>query len=137
MRCLIVTAEPDLRDYLQSCVESLAAVEVVRAADGAEALERIRGGGVDLVISDLDQPRMNGLELAQAIAPLRIPMLLLSAELDGSEARAAGASGVMTMPFRRRDLARRVEELMSPAGRLTLAAGACCAYPGSPDAARS
>jgi len=40
---------------------------VGRCADGAEALARIEQGGVDVVVSDIEMPRMTGLDLAQAI----------------------------------------------------------------------
>ncbi len=112
MRWLIVSADPDLRSYLRDCLESLVSgVEVIEATDGVEALEWIDAGAVGLVIADLGQPRMNGLELARALAS-PIPVLLLSAELDPEDAAAAGAE-VLTMPFTRRDLGRRAGELAS------------------------
>ncbi len=113
MRWLIVSADPDLRGYLRDCLESLVErVEVIEAADGVEALERIDAGAVELVVADLGQPRMNGLELARSLASSSIPVLLLSAELDAEEVEPAGAS-VLTMPFTRRDLGRRAGELAS------------------------
>ncbi len=114
MRWLIVSSEPDLRLYLRDCLESIVPrVEVLEAADGFEALAQIGGGGVELVIADLDQPRMNGLELARFLARQPLPVLLLSAELDRGDAAAAGAAGVLSMPFTRRELGRRVMELTS------------------------
>ncbi len=116
MRWLIVSAEPDLRGYLRDCLEGLAPeVELIEAADGALALERLESGGVELVLADLGQPRMNGLELARALADSPIAVLLLSAELEPEEAAAAGAA-VMSMPFTRRRLCRRAKELAA-AGR--------------------
>ena len=112
MRWLIVSADPDLRGYLRDCLEPLVSgVGVLEAADGIEALGRIGDGAIKLVVADLGQPRMNGLELARSLVSSTIPVLLLSAELDPEEAVAAGAAGVLSMPFNRRQLARRVADL--------------------------
>ncbi len=117
MRLLIVTPEPDLRGYLRCCLESLSpAPAVVEATDGAAALERLREGPCDLVISDLDQPRMNGLELARALASSPVRVLLLSAELSRERTPPAGACGVLPMPFSRQQITERVAELLSDAG---------------------
>ncbi len=114
MQWLIVSADPDLRGYLRDCLEPLASgVEVLEATDGIEAFIQVGAGAVELIVADLGQPRINGLELARALAGLPVRVLLLSAELDPEEAAAAGAGGVLSMPFTRRELGRRVAELVA------------------------
>lgn len=114
MSWLIVSADPDLRCYLRDCLESLSTgAEILEATDGVEALGRIQSTAVELVIADLGQPRMNGLQLARALVGSPVSVLLLSAELDPEEAAAAG---VLSLPFTRRRLGRRVAEL-AVAGR--------------------
>jgi two-component system chemotaxis response regulator CheY len=79
---------------------------VVEAADGREALSRLAQQPVDLVITDLNMPQVNGLELirrVRALPALRfVPIVLLTTESDPAkktEARAAGATGWIVKPF--------------------------------------
>jgi DNA-binding NtrC family response regulator len=75
------------------------------ASDGAEALELIRAGitAVDLVLSDIVMPRMNGVELLQSLSTLRpdLPVILMSgygtAQL--AELGIASPCGVLAKPF--------------------------------------
>lgn len=92
-----------------------AGYQVRLAADGMEALEQVARGGIDLVITDHNMPRMDGLAFtaalrADAAAP-RLPVLILTTESDPaikSAGRAAGATGWLLKPF---DPARLLEVL--------------------------
>src|SRR2546430_6746278 len=85
---------------------------LVHAYDGKEALERLtENGDVDLVLLDMNMPRMNGLELLEAMKAnakfKRIPVVLVTTE--GSEEQTqrgldAGAAAYVTNPFRNEDL---------------------------------
>lgn len=73
--------------------------EIELAHDGEEALARLRAGEVELVISDLDMPRMGGLELLEKMRAdpdlAAVPVVLLTARDSAdarSRARAAGAA---------------------------------------------
>ncbi len=79
---------------------------VAEAADGVEGLEKGSAGGFDLIITDLNMPRMDGLnmtrELRKRPAGAGVPILLLTTESDPAqkaEAKAAGATGWLTKPF--------------------------------------
>jgi len=83
-----------------------AGYDVLEASDGAEALKVLKGRTVDLVISDINMPNMDGLELTRQLRsqPMfsRTPILLLTTESDPSkkaEGRAAGATGWIVKPF--------------------------------------
>ena len=59
--------------------------EVLEAADGVAALELIDREPVDIIISDMNMPRLNGLELVKAVREergLEVPFLLLTARCD-------------------------------------------------------
>jgi two-component system chemotaxis response regulator CheY len=80
--------------------------EVIEAADGAEALTAIRGRKVDMVISDINMPNMDGIELTRQLRgrpeTARIPVILLTTESDAEKkaaGKAAGATGWMVKPF--------------------------------------
>ena len=80
---------------------------VVEAVDGRDAVAKLRVSPVHMVITDLNMPNMNGIELTRAIrgdAVHRfIPIVLLTTESqDGKrqEGRAAGATGWIVKPFK-------------------------------------
>ncbi|MDR3438329.1 response regulator [Telmatospirillum sp.] len=79
---------------------------VVEASDGAEGLEKARAAPVDLIVTDLNMPRMDGISLIRELRKLSsyrgVPILLLTTESDDErkkEARGAGATGWITKPF--------------------------------------
>jgi CheY-like chemotaxis protein len=103
---MIVVAEDheDIRYVLQRALER-AGHEVVVAADGVAALDAVRRHRPDVVITDVDMPRMTGLDLCRAIradADLKhIPVVLASGSLLPGDERAAevGASATLLKPF--------------------------------------
>ena len=79
--------------------------EVLEAADGLEALEMLRAGQVtvDLIVSDIVMPRMNGVELMQAVAESdpQIPVVLMSGYATAalSELGIATPCSIVPKPF--------------------------------------
>lgn len=62
--------------------------EVTETRDGVEAMETVETGAFDLLISDMNMPRLNGLGLAKAVREklgLELPMLMLSSRCDQAE----------------------------------------------------
>lgn len=83
-----------------------AGYEVVEAEDGVEGLEKSAKEAFDLVLSDVNMPRMNGLELVRSLrkdAKYRFtPILLITTEsllAKKQEGKAAGATGWIVKPF--------------------------------------
>ncbi|KAA0581625.1 response regulator [Azospirillum sp. Sh1] len=83
-----------------------AGYEVVEAADGQQAMSAIAATKVDLVITDLNMPVMDGLTLIRRLRAIpahrTLPILMLTTEADESkkaEGRAAGATGWIVKPF--------------------------------------
>ena len=79
--------------------------EVVNARDGVEALEVAKGNAVDLVLTDVNMPYMDGITLVKELRALSsyksIPMLMLTTESSPQkkmEGKAAGATGWMVKP---------------------------------------
>jgi two-component system, cell cycle sensor histidine kinase and response regulator CckA len=79
--------------------------EVLEAADGLEALEMLRAGKVtvDLIVSDIVMPRMNGVELMQAVTESdpQIPVVLMSGYATAalSELGIATPCSIVPKPF--------------------------------------
>lgn len=83
-----------------------AGYEVIEANDGQEALDYARQHAVDLVLTDVNMPRMDGIELVaelRALPSYRLtPLLLLTTESSQQrkqEGKQAGATGWMVKPF--------------------------------------
>src|SRR5205085_12396914 len=62
---LVADDDPGLRESLQRTLMR-AGYQVVLAPDGRAALDRIQGGGLDLILSDLKMPGLTGIELLRA-----------------------------------------------------------------------
>jgi two-component system chemotaxis response regulator CheY len=97
---------------------------LVHAYDGKEALERLaENGDVDLVLLDMNMPRMNGLELLKAMKAdprfQKIPVVLVTTEGSDDQTKRgleAGASAYVKKPFRNEELLAVVQKLTaSPA----------------------
>jgi two-component system, chemotaxis family, chemotaxis protein CheY len=83
-----------------------AGFQVVEAVDGEDALAKAQSAQVDLVLTDVNMPKMNGIDLIRNLRELPAykftPMLLLtteSADDKKSEGKAAGATGWLVKPF--------------------------------------
>ena len=83
-----------------------AGYNVIEAADGQEALEKARGAKVDLVLTDQNMPRMDGITLVKNLRGLPTyngtPILILTTESSDemkAKGKAAGATGWLVKPF--------------------------------------
>ncbi len=96
--------------------------EVLEAADGLEALERVRAGQgtIDLIVSDIVMPRMNGVELMQAVAESHadIPVVLMSGYATAalSELGIATPCSIVPKPFPAERLLAEVQRCMRSRG---------------------
>ena len=105
MRILIVDDTRTLRQMLRTTLGG-AGHEVVEAEDGAKGLASFRRERPDLVITDLNMPVMDGVELTRAIRALpeggAVPVFVLTTESGAdwkAKGREAGATGWMVKPF--------------------------------------
>ncbi|HEX3960563.1 MAG TPA: SpoIIE family protein phosphatase [Trebonia sp.] len=113
-RVLVADDNADMREYLARLLRT-AGYQVTTVADGQAALDAVRAGAPDLVISDVMMPRLDGLGLVAAVrADARtaaVPVLLLSARA-GQEASIeglrAGADDYLVKPFSAVELLARV-----------------------------
>jgi two-component system chemotaxis response regulator CheY len=94
-----------MRDMVSFTLKN-AGFEVIEAEDGLKALSAIQGRKIDLVITDVNMPNMDGVALTKALRAKpefrSTPILILTTE--GSEdkkaaGRAAGATGWIVKPF--------------------------------------
>ena len=116
---IIVTAEDhdDIRMVTARCLQR-AGHTVVATADGAQALDAVRRHRPDIVITDVDMPRLTGLQLCRAIRDdpdlQALPVMLVSGSIHPDDPRAvdAGATDILPKPFTPRDLLTRITALL-------------------------
>ena len=100
---------------------SQAGYQVFQASDGAEGLVKARELSVNLVVTDLNMPIMNGLGLIRELRKLPaykgVPIIFLTTESDPAikqEAKSAGATGWITKPFQQEQLVGVVRKMIGP-----------------------
>ena len=116
---LTVDDSTSMRQMVRATLQS-AGYGVVEAADGQEALEFARGNAVDLVISDVNMPRMDGIRLVHELRSLPgyrlTPLLLLTTESSQEkklEGKRAGATGWIVKPFNPTQLLATLTKLLN------------------------
>lgn len=102
-RVLIVDDEPNMRRVLEIML-ARRGYRTLAAADGEEAWERVQEGGIDLIVSDLRMPRLDGIELLRRLraAEQDLPLILMTAHgtLESAvEALRLGACDYLLRPF--------------------------------------
>ena len=110
-RILVVDDDPQIRRVLRTALVAQG-YEAVDARNGEEAIERLREEKPDLVILDMNMPRMNGLETCRIVRTTSdVPIIMLTVrdtEADKIEALDAGADDYVTKPFSSPELLARI-----------------------------
>jgi two-component system chemotaxis response regulator CheY len=93
--------------------------EVVEAVDGMDALSKLQGKELNLVLTDINMPKMDGLELTRQLRALPqykfVPIILLTTESHPEkkqEGKAAGATAWIVKPFNPDQLLAVVKKVM-------------------------
>jgi two-component system chemotaxis response regulator CheY len=118
---LVVDDSPSVRSHLRAALTE-AGYDVVEAADGAEALDRVATRpGLVAVVADVNMPRMNGLEMLEKLKANGknpgLPILMLTTEGQPSlleRAKQAGARGWIIKPVKPEQLVAAVRAIARP-----------------------
>lgn len=115
---LTVDDSPSIRQMIKM-VLGPAGHTIIEAADGAEGLAKAKGQALNLVITDLNMPVMDGIEMIKQLRTVPsmtgVPIVFLSTESDDGvkqRAKAAGATGWITKPFNPDQLLAVVSKLV-------------------------
>lgn len=102
---LIVDDSASMRQLISFTVKD-AGYDVLVAANGNEALNKIAGVKLDMVITDLNMPEMDGITFIRRLRGMQefrfVPIVMLTTEAQDAkkqDGRAAGASGWIVKPF--------------------------------------
>lgn len=105
-KILITEDSPTMRSLLVSTIESLDGYQIIEATSGFEALRLLPREEVDLIITDINMPDINGLELISYVRNnpnyRSIPLFIIStesSEKDLERGIALGADEYLVKPF--------------------------------------
>ncbi len=105
-KVLVVEDSSTMRSLIATTVEDIRGLEVIEAGSGFEALRVLPKEKIDLIVTDINMPDINGLEIIHFVKtnPLyeKIPIIIVTTD-QGKEDRkkglALGASEYITKPF--------------------------------------
>jgi len=123
MKILVVEDSSSMRAYLTTIIEggteSLNDLEIVEAASGFEALKTLPHHKFDAILTDINMPDINGLELVSFLKnhPVyrAIPIMVISTEStdeDRRRAEALGAEEYLIKPFQSNELVDKLRRLL-------------------------
>ncbi len=119
LKFLIVDDFSTMRRIVRGLLKEIGYVNAEEAEDGAVALNLLKNGKFDFVVSDINMPVMNGFELLNAIKKddtlKHLPVLMVTAEARKEDiVRAAqdGAAGYIVKPFTKATLEEKVQKIM-------------------------
>ncbi|MBI1920227.1 MAG: response regulator [Geobacter sp.] len=106
-RILITEDSTTMRSLLVSTIDSMESFDIVEAANGFDALRLLPRERIDLIITDINMPDINGLELISYIRNnpqyREIPLFIIStegSEKDKEKGIALGANEYLVKPFK-------------------------------------
>ena len=117
-RILAVDDSASIRQMVSFTLRK-AGYEVVEAVDGKDALAKIGDGKFDMIITDLNMPNVDGIQLISSVRKQAgyafIPILMLTTESQAEkkiEGRKAGATGWIVKPFNADQLIAVMQKLV-------------------------
>jgi two-component system chemotaxis response regulator CheY len=124
LKILVVDDFSTMRRIIRNLLKELGYTNVDEAEDGAVALQRLKLGGIDFVVSDWNMPNMDGLTLLQSVradpALRTLPFLMITAEAKKENiiaAAQAGASGYIVKPFTAATLGEKLAKIFEKMGQ--------------------
>ncbi len=119
LKFLVVDDFSTMRRIVRGLLKEMGCNNVEEAEDGAVALNMLRSGRFDFVVSDINMPNLNGFDLLKAIKAdesLRhLPVLMVTAEARKEDivlAAQSGAAGYIVKPFTKATLEEKVTKIL-------------------------
>lgn len=116
MKILVVDDFSTMRRIIKNILRELGYQSIEEAEDGKVALDKLKGGGFDFVVTDWNMPNMPGIELLKAIRKdpqlKDIPVLMVTAESQKDnvvQAVEAGVNNYIVKPFTATALKERID----------------------------
>ncbi len=123
LRFLIVDDFSTMRRIVRNLLKESGFADADEAEDGSAALQKLRNGRFDFVVTDINMPNMNGFELLSTIKAdeklKHLPVLMVTAEARKEDIVAAaqgGAAGYIVKPFTKATLEEKVLNILKKTG---------------------
>ena len=123
MSFLVVDDFPTMRRIVRSLLKELGFTNVEEAEDGQDALNKLRSGSFEFVVSDWNMPNLDGVEMLKIIradSDLKdLPVLMVTAEAKKENiiaAAQAGANGYIVKPFTSATLEEKLNKVFEKLG---------------------
>lgn len=117
---LVVEDSPTMRQLITFALKRIPGSKVVEANDGIDALKKLSQNKVDLILTDINMPIMDGLKLVSMVrndpAFKNIPIIIITtegAEEDRKRGLALGANAYIAKPIQTQDLLNVVNQIMT------------------------
>ena len=119
---LVVEDSPTMRQLISFSLKRFKNAKIIEAVDGVDALKKLSGEKIDLILTDINMPVMDGLKLVSLVrqnAQLQsIPIIIITtegAEEDRERGLALGANAYISKPIQSSHLIKTISELLSTA----------------------
>ncbi|MBN1597264.1 MAG: response regulator [Bacteroidales bacterium] len=117
-KTILIAEDTDVNYFLLTAVLKQTNANLVRVKDGQEAIDFIKNNEVDLILMDINMPRMNGYDATRTIKQIRkdIPIIVQTAmhfEEESEEAFNAGADEYITKPIDLKTFMSKMERFLS------------------------
>ena len=124
MSMLVVDDFPTMRRIVRSLLKELGFNNVEEAEDGQDALNKLRSGKFEFVVSDWNMPNLDGLDMLKQIRAddnlKHLPVLMVTAEAKKENiiaAAQAGANGYVVKPFTAATLEEKLNKIFEKLGK--------------------
>jgi len=123
MKFLIVDDFSTMRRIVRNLLKEIGHADADEAEDGAVALNKLKAGNFNFVVTDINMPNMNGFQLLSAIKSddslKHLPVLMVTAEARKEDivlAAQSGAAGYIVKPFTKATLEEKLANIFKKLG---------------------
>jgi two-component system chemotaxis response regulator CheY len=116
---LIIEDSPTMRQLIRFALNRIPGAQVIEASDGVDGLKKLSSSKVDLILTDINMPIMDGLKLVNLVRSNEsykdIPIVIITtegAQEDRERAMALGADAYITKPIQATSLLSTVKGLL-------------------------
>lgn len=118
-RVLVVEDSPTMRRIITNALQRIGFADIIEAENGVDALNKLEGQKIDLVVTDWDMPEMNGAELVKVLRSMpelgEVPIVMITTRGmrdDVMTAMKLGVNGYVIKPFTPDVLKAKLESVM-------------------------
>ncbi len=120
IKFLVIEDSPTMRQLISFALKRIPRAEIIEASDGVDGLKKLSSSNVDMILTDINMPIMDGLKLVTLVRSNKdykdIPIIIITTEgakEDRDRALALGADAYITKPVQSANLLSKVKELLS------------------------